>query len=81
LKKINFKGKTNTATLLSRYESVDKALKALEADKWKSGPQFILMADKSEIASIEFGQNGQYAVISRNSNCVAFLPITISAMS
>jgi len=67
-KKINFQGKTNTATLLSRYESVDVALKALEADKWKSGPQFIIMADKSEIATIEFGLNGQHAVLSRLTN-------------
>lgn len=71
-KKGNFLGKTNTATLLSRYESVDKALKALEADKWKCGPEFIIMADKTEFASIEFGPDGQYAVISRTSNGVAF---------
>ncbi len=71
-KKVNFQGKTNTATLLSRYESVDKALKALEADKWKSGPQSIILADKTEIASIEFGLDGQHAVIARKSNGVAF---------
>ena len=29
-KKVHFQGRTNTATLLSRYASVDKALKALE---------------------------------------------------
>jgi hypothetical protein len=71
-KKINFLGKTNTATLLSRYESVDKALKALEDDKWKSGPQFILMADRIEIAIIEFGLNGQHVLLSRKSNGVEF---------
>jgi dipeptidase len=71
-KKVNFEGKTNTATLLSRYDSVDMALKALESGKWKCGPEFIIMADKTEIASIEFGPDGQYAVISRKSNGVAF---------
>lgn len=71
-KKINFQGKTNTATLLSRYENVDKALKALEADKWKCGPEFIILADKAEIACIEFGPDGQYTVLSRKSNDVLF---------
>lgn len=71
-KKNNFQGKTNTATLLSRYESVDKALKALEANEWKCGPEFIIMADKTEIASIEFGLNGQYSVLSRVSNGITF---------
>ena len=71
-KKVNFQGKTNTATLLSRYESVDKALKALEAAEWKCGPEFIIMADKTEIASIEFGMDGQHAVIARQSNGVVF---------
>ncbi len=71
-KRVNFQGRTNTATLLSRYESVDKALKALESNEWKSGPQFILMADKTEIATIEFGLNGQHAVLSRMTNGVAF---------
>ena len=71
-KRINFQGKTNTATLLSRYESVDQALKALESEQWKSGPQFIIMADKTELATIEFGLNGQHAVISRVSNGITF---------
>jgi len=71
-KKVNFQGRTNTATLLSRYASVDEALKALEADEWKCGPEFIVMADKTEISSIEFGVDGQYSVVSRESNGVLF---------
>ena len=71
-KKVNFQGKTNTATLLSRYESVANALKALEAGEWKCGPEFLIMADKAEIASIEFGMGGQHAVIERKSNGVVF---------
>ena len=71
-KKVHFQGRTNTATLLSRYASVNEALKALEADEWKCGPEFIIMADKTEIASIEFGVDGQHAVVSRESNGVVF---------
>lgn len=71
-KKVHFQGRTNTATLLSRYASVNQALKALDADEWKCGPEFIIMADKTEIASIEFGIDGQYSVVSRESNGVTF---------
>ena len=71
-KRINFLGRTGMATLLSRYGSVDQALQALDAAKWKSGPQFIIMADKTEIASIEVGMEGQYVVLSRSSNDVLF---------
>ena len=71
-KKVHFQGRTNTATLLSRYENVDKALKALEAGEWTCGPEFIIMADKNEIAGIEFGINGQYVVLSKKSNGVLF---------
>ncbi|MHC1759168.1 MAG: carcinine hydrolase/isopenicillin-N N-acyltransferase family protein [Negativicutes bacterium] len=71
-KRINFLGRTGMATLLSRYGSVDQALQALDAAKWKSGPQFIIMADKTEIASIEVGMEGQYVILSRSSNDVLF---------
>ena len=71
-KKVNFQGRTNTATLLSRYASVDKALKALAANEWDCGPEFLIMADKNEIATIEFGMNGQYAVLSRESSGALF---------
>jgi hypothetical protein len=57
---------------LVRYASVDSALKALEMDEWKCGPVFIILADKTEIASIEFGLNGQHVVLSRKSNGVTF---------
>ena len=70
--KLNFLGRTNTATLLSRYDSVANALKALEAGEWSCGPEFIIMADKTDIASIEFGIGGQHAVVSRESNGSAF---------
>lgn len=66
--KERFQGKTNTATLLSRYGAVDQALKALAAGEWKCGPEFILVADPNEVASIEFGPEGQYALLSRESN-------------
>lgn len=71
-KKAHFQGRTNTATLLSRYSSVDKALKALESNEWSCGPEFIIMADKKEIASIEFGMNGRYSLLSRESKGVLF---------
>ena len=71
-KRINFQGRTGIAALLSRYESVDQALQALDDAKWKSGPQFIIMADKTEIASIEVGMEGQYVILSRSSNDVLF---------
>lgn len=34
-----------TASASAYYESVDKTLKTLEANEWKCGPEFIIMAD------------------------------------
>lgn len=64
-KRENFQGRTNTATLLSRYKSVAAAVQALESNEWKSGPQFIMMADKTEIVSLEFTLQGNYSVLER----------------
>ena len=63
-----FQGRTNTATLLSRYASVAAALAALEANEWRSGPQFIMMADKNEIVSLEFMLQGDYTILERTQN-------------
>ncbi len=67
-KRENFQGRTNTATVLSRYASVADAVAALEANEWKSGPQFLMMADKNEIVSIEFTLQGEYSILERKQN-------------
>lgn len=68
----NYKGRTPMRTVLSRYASVAEAIAALEAGKWTSGPQFIILADGKEIASIEFGLGGAFEVVSRTRTGVAY---------
>lgn len=68
----NYMKKTSTRTLLSRYDSVDTAIRALEAGKWVCGPEYLMLSDGKEIASIEFGLNGSYDVVSRTGAGITF---------
>lgn len=61
----NYKGVTNVNTVLSRYAGVAEALAALEAGKWTMGPGFSVLADGKEVAAVEFGLDGAYAITSR----------------
>lgn len=61
-KKEFFAGRTSMRTLLSSYDSVASALGALKAGKWACGPEFLVLADRKEVACVEFGVGGTYAI-------------------
>lgn len=48
-----------THLLLSKYSSIEEVAKDLSKFK---GPRLLLLADKNEIAKIEFGLNGEYHI-------------------
>ena len=68
----NYTGKTSVRNLLTRYDSVEAAINALEREKWVCGPEYLVLSDGKEIACIEFGLNGSYDIISRVSSGTVF---------
>lgn len=68
----NYNGMTRIRTLLSRYDSVQSAINALQAGSWTCGPESLILADGKEIACIEFGFNGTYNIVSRTSSGITF---------
>ena len=77
----NYKGKTSLRALLSRYDSVQSALNALRAGKWTCGPEYLVMSDGKEIACIEVGLNGVYAIVSQTNSGVVYHTNHYVAMS
>lgn len=77
----NYKGMTSLRALLSRYDSVQSALNALRAGKWTCGPEYLVMSDGKEIACIEFGLNGEYAIVSQTNSGVVYHTNHYVAMS
>lgn len=65
-------GATKLRTLLASYASVQEAMAALRAGAWVTSPQFMVLADGKEIACVEFGPAGQYAVVGQHGSGVVF---------
>lgn len=65
-------GMTRLRTLLASYASVQEVLAALRAGAWVTNPQFMVLADGKEIASVEFGPDGHYAVVGQQGSGVVF---------
>lgn len=65
-------GVTRLRTLLASYASVQEALAALRAGAWVINPQFMVLADGKEIACVEFGPSGQFAVVGQQDSGVLF---------
>ncbi|WP_291331590.1 C45 family peptidase [Desulfovibrio sp.] len=65
-------GMTKLRILLASYASVQEALAALKAGAWVTNPQFMVLADAKEIACVEFGPGGQYAVVAQQGSGVVF---------
>lgn len=68
----NYKGKTTTPMLLTRYDSVASALSALQAGEWSRGPEYLVLSDPKEVACVEFGNNSTYDIVSRTNSGVTF---------
>lgn len=68
----NYKGKTTTPMLLTRYDSVASALNALQAGEWSRGPEYLVLSDPKEVACVEFGNNSTYDIVSRTNSGVTF---------
>ncbi|MCE5286631.1 MAG: C45 family peptidase [Pelosinus sp.] len=57
--------------LLSHYSTVKEALAALQRGEWTANPEFIVLGDAHEVAYIEMGLDGKYAINStRNGTLV-----------
>lgn len=65
-------GMTRLRTLLATYASVKEAVAALRAGVWVTNPQFMVLADGKEMACVEFGPDGQYAVVGQQGSGVLF---------
>lgn len=55
-------GHRGNSWLLSHYSSVREALAALQRGEWSANPEFIVFGDAHEVAYVEMGRDGQYAV-------------------
>ena len=62
----------NLRTLLASYDSVETAINELQAGIWTHSPDYLMLADGKEIACVEFGINGSFAILSRVSAGTVF---------